>query len=92
MAIRVECINKTHRTDPHERIHSIGGRNADGRSWKLSQPEAINWIETRRGGFEVSVQGRTVPVIVATHLGHKYLKTAADGYHPNNLLALPECP
>jgi hypothetical protein len=31
-------------------------------------------------------------VIIATHLGHKYLKTTADGVHPDNLLALPECP
>jgi len=30
-------------------------------------------------------------VIVAVHNGRKYLKTAADGYSPDNLLALPEC-
>jgi Protein of unknown function (DUF3892) len=36
--------------------------------------------------------GRTVAVIVAFHSGRKYLKTEADGYSPDNLLALPECP
>jgi hypothetical protein len=33
-----------------------------------------------------------VNVIVATHNGNKYIKTEADGIHPDNLLALPECP
>ena len=27
-----------------------------------------------------------------SRFGHKYLKTMADGEHPNNLLSLPECP
>ena len=31
-------------------------------------------------------------VIVAVHNGNKYIKTENDGLHPNNLLALPECP
>jgi hypothetical protein len=40
----------------------------------------------------LSEAGKTVEVIVATHNGKKYIKTEADGPHPNNLLALPECP
>ncbi|MFI5246011.1 MAG: DUF3892 domain-containing protein [Gemmatimonadales bacterium] len=38
------------------------------------------------------MNGKSVWVIIATHNGNEYLKTEADGVHPNNLLALPECP
>lgn len=92
MAIRVECVNKTDRTNPHERIQNIGGKNADGTRWKLSEDDAIAGIESGKWDFYVSVGGNAVSVIVATRLGHKYLKTVADGDHPNNLLSLPECP
>ncbi len=89
---QVKCINKTHRMDPHDRIQNIGGTNADGSSWKKSQPDAIHAIESGAMSFYVSAAGRTAEVIVATHNGRKYLKTTADGIHPDNLLALPECP
>ncbi len=92
MAIRVECVNKTDRYDPHDRIRNIGGRNADGTRWKLTQEDAIAGVESGKWDFYVSVGGQAVAVIVATRLGRKYLKTAADGEQPNNLLSLPECP
>jgi Protein of unknown function (DUF3892) len=31
-------------------------------------------------------------IIATSAYGHKYLKTQADGEHPDNLLSLPECP
>lgn len=38
------------------------------------------------------MRGSVVSVIVAvSRFGNKYLKTEADGEHPNNLLSLPEC-
>ena len=93
MAIRVDCVNKTDRYNPHERIRNIGGRNADSSRWKLSQEDAIAGIESGKWDFYVSVNGQAVAVIVATsRLGYKYLKTVADGEQPNNLLSLPECP
>jgi hypothetical protein len=94
MAIRVECINKSDRTDPHERIRSIGGVNADGTRWKLSQPEAVEGIQTGQWSFYVErPSGDRVSVVVArSAYGNLYIKTEADGEQPNNLLALPECP
>lgn len=84
------CINKTDRQNPHERIRNVGGVRASGSSFKITQPEAISEIE-RGEQFFVHRVGRTVNVIVATHNGHKYIKTEPDGIQPDNLLALPEC-
>lgn len=93
-AVRIECINKTDRMNPHERIQSVGGRNEDGSNWKMSQQAAVDSIENGTYAFYVErPQGDRVEVIVAvSQYGNKYLKTTADGDQPNNLLSLPECP
>ncbi|HEX2233808.1 MAG TPA: DUF3892 domain-containing protein, partial [Thermoleophilaceae bacterium] len=90
MAIRVRCINKSDRPNPHERIRNIGGINADGTRWKLGQPEAIDGIQTGKWSFYVErPSGDRVAVIVArSAYGNLYIKTDADGDQPNNLLAL----
>jgi hypothetical protein len=91
--VRVSCINKTDRTDPHQRIASIGGSNPDESAWKLWESAAIDGTESGKWSFFVErPPGHAVDVVVATRLGVKYLKTTADGEQPDNLLALPECP
>jgi hypothetical protein len=94
MADRVEikCINKTDRSDPRQRIQNVGGVNLDGSRWKLTEDAAIKGIEGGKWGFWTQGGGRTVDVMIATHLGRKYLKTKNDGVRPDNLLSLPECP
>lgn len=90
--LRIRCINKTDRMNPHERIKNVGGQNADGSRWKRSVDQTVREIESREWEFFVTEGGRTVDVIVATHNGNKYIKTTADGIQPDNLLSLPECP
>lgn len=89
---RVSCINKTHRQSPHERIQFIGGLNADNNRWKLPNQQAIADIESGKYRFYVLEGGARSEVIVATHLGNKYLKTTTDTTTRDNLLSLPECP
>jgi hypothetical protein len=92
MSLQVTCIHKKNRYSPHERIRRIGGRNNDGTRWWLTLDEAFAGIEEGRYSFHVDIGARTVKVVIAQHERRKYLKTAADDYSPDNLLALPECP
>ena len=93
-SVRISCINKTDRTNAHERISHIGGVNPDGTRWKLTLAAAIAGVESGEWAFYVEQPaGHRVDVIVAVSAsGNKYLKTKADGEQPDNLLALPECP
>ena len=91
--VQIKCINKTDRTNPHERIRAVGGINPNGDRSNLTQTAAIAGIENGKWRFYVSVGGKSVWVIVAkSQHGHKYIKTEADGEQPNKLLSLPECP
>ena len=89
--VQIKCINKRDRPNPHERITHVGGYESS--QWKITQQEAIQYIERGEWNFYVSAYGKSVWVVVAvSQFGHKYLKTQDDGVMPNNLLSLPECP
>lgn len=91
MAKQIQCITKREHYNAHERIQGIGGIDASVRWWR-AENDAIRDVERDPGSYYVSVNGKTERVIVATHSDRKYLKTVSDGYAPNNLLALPDCP
>lgn len=75
-------------SDADQRIDAIGGKG-----WVFLIDDAITRIERRSDSFWTRVDGNRADVIVAKRQnGRKYLKTTADGYEPNNLLALPRCP
>jgi hypothetical protein len=42
---QIQCINKSDRMNPHERIRNVGGVNG-GQRWRITQQEAITGIET----------------------------------------------
>jgi hypothetical protein len=93
MDAQIQCINKSDRFNPHERILAVGGINKDGTRWKMAQESAIQWIEQGNRLWVAPPGQNSVWVVVAISAwGNKYLKTESDGDQPNNLLSLPECP
>lgn len=92
MSKQVSCITKrSGHYNPHEQIQSIGGVSG-GFRWSDTESVAISNVKRDLSSYYVRVGGHTVWLIVAVHAGREYLKTQADGYEPNNLLSLPECP
>jgi len=88
MTQQITCIRKRgSHYNPHERIEGVGGAG-----WYTPEDAAIRNVERDASSYYASVHGQSVWVIVATHNNRKYLKTTADGYEPNNLLSLRECP
>jgi hypothetical protein len=85
---QVTCIRKRgDHYSAHERIEGIGGSG-----WSRSEDQAISDLDSGANSFFTLVGGAQAEVVVATHLGRRYLKTSADGVTPDNLLSLPECP
>lgn len=92
---QVTCITPD-ASDADQRIDAIGGatggEGTNGR-WKLDIDRAIAGIENGTWSFWTKVNGQRANIEVKQRSnGRKYLKTTADGYEPNNLLALPKCP
>jgi hypothetical protein len=91
--VEIKCINKSDRSNAHERIRNVGGVNGDGSRWRLTEDEAIAGIKSGKWKFWTTGGGKIVWVVIAkSSAGREYLKTESDGVQPNNLLALPECP
>lgn len=63
--VRISCVNKSDRTNPHERINNVGGVNGDGSRWKLSEDAAIAGIKagkwTRRPCLPLLQRPRRYP-------------------------------
>ncbi len=83
---QITCINKQPRTNTHEGITHLGGAN-----WKWTRQQVITSIEQRTNTFHTMVAGKRAEVGVVDGPNGKYVRTHADGYYNDNLLALPEC-
>jgi hypothetical protein len=72
--VRISCINKSDRYNPHERILNVGGVNAGGTRWKLSESQAISDIKQGKWSFYVErPAGHRVAVIIAiSRYGNEY--------------------
>ena len=90
--VQIQCINKTPRFDPWDRIKNIGGLNADGSRWRLPLDAAIAGMKEGKWHFWVDGNPSVWVEIAVSKFGNEYLKTVADGEIPDNLLSLPECP
>lgn len=89
---QIYCVRRSDSLNHHRRIRGIGGVNADGSRWKISQEAAIAGIEAGQWCFYFWRGGRQVEIVVATSkYGSKYIKAADDGRQPEGLLSLPEC-
>ena len=84
--VQVTCINKQPRNDTHEGITHLGGS-----TWKWTRQQVITSIEQGTNTFYTMVNNKRADVGVVDGPNGKYVRTHADGYYNDNLLALPEC-
>jgi hypothetical protein len=88
--VRVTCINKIRRDNPHEGITHVGGTGGGG--WVWTREQVIQSINNGTNTFFVLENNRRADVAVINGPNGPYLRTHADGNWTDNLLALPECP
>lgn len=88
--VLVTCINKQPRQNPYEGITHLGGTGGGG--WHWTRDQVISSINARGNTFYTFVNGRRADIGIVEGPTGLYLRTYADGYWNDNLLALPECP
>ena len=84
---QVTCIGRDG-SDQDRRIDRLGGPG-----WNDTIDNVISAIKAGHT-FWTYVGGRQIGVVIKRHpvSGREYLATVPDGFPPNNLLSLPECP
>lgn len=87
--VRVTCINKLPRNNPHEGITHLGGTGGGG--WKWSREQVIASILAGTNSFYTVANGRRADIAVINGPNGPYVRTHADGIWLDNLLSLPEC-
>lgn len=84
--VRVKCINKQPRLNPHEGITHLGG---DG--WKWTRQQVVDSIKAKTNTFYTYEGGQRANLGVVNGTNGDYVRTYADGQWNDNLLALMEC-
>jgi len=86
MATQITCIVPDSSATPNRRIDAVGGPGG----WRKDEDQVIDEIEAGAEYF-VEVEEEKAKVVVESNGTLKFLKTEADGFVPNNLMALPTC-
>lgn len=84
---QVTCINKLNRDSKSEGITHLGGSG-----WRWTRQEVVNSINNKSNTFFTLVNGVRADIGVVDGPNGQFVRTYADGYYNDNLLALPECP
>ena len=84
--VQVTCISKQPRDNPHEGITHLGGA-----TWMWTRQQVINSLKAGSNTFYTLVGGKRAEVGVVNGPHGEYVRTHADGYWNDNLLALAEC-
>lgn len=84
--VRVRCVSKQPRLDPHHGITHLGGEG-----WYWTRQQVVASIEAGTNAFCTLVGGYRAEVSVVDGPGGAHVRTHADGKWNDNLLALPEC-
>jgi hypothetical protein len=87
--VRVSCVNKQPRDNPHEGITHLGGTAGGG--WRWTRAQVIESIRSRTNTFYTFEGGKRADIGIVEGQNGPYLRTYADGQWNDNLLALPEC-
>ena len=82
--VQVTCVDRV--GSAHEHITHLGGA-----SWKWTVQQVVASIENGTNTFYTLVGGKRADVGVVKGQSGKYVRTYADGYWNDNLLALPAC-
>ena len=74
-----------------KRLKKISGRDIHGRSFNLSEREAIAGLQDGNWTFHMRLNGREIPIIVAAdRAGNKFLAARVDGRITDDLLLLSD--
>ena len=90
VSIRITAIRPSGGTTHQHIMRLWWSQPTTGRSGNHSRAEIISWIENQDVKAYVEEGGHRVDVrVVKPSSGPKYLRTYADGFWTDNLLALP---
>ena len=88
---RIANIRKWNRQSAHEHITHVG--NIRTMNWIITREDAIQQIQNNTNTFHILENGRRseVGVVYPADGRSPFLRSYADGYYNDNLLALPDC-
>ena len=96
LRLQIQCVLKDDEAHAHTAISHVGGVLPDGQPWMLTIRDAVAGALNGTYSFFTLEQNREAEVYVRESRVFEhhplFLTTSADGFKPNNLLALVACP